>query len=206
MRRILAARETIFKYGVYLPRNDREADLSPELVRWYSGRQLEWLRLKAVGAFEYDWDKARLTRDYPDYPFADIGHLFYIYDYKFSGEHRVRLVFDGSRQSPSTYYNTYSPTVRPESIRLFHVYSVEMKWPIRQYDVPQAFLQSRVDHDIFVYPPRTNVEFPGQLLSLRCRNNLRSPKIHYRRIPVSPCRVTLMHHSPLARPEIASPG
>jgi hypothetical protein len=42
-----------------------------------------------------------------------------------------------------------------------------MGWPIRQYDVPQAFLQSAVDHDIFVYPPRGNVEFPGQILKLR---------------------------------------
>jgi hypothetical protein len=104
---------------------------------------------------------------YPQYLASDIEHLFYIYDYKFSGEHRVRLVFDGSRQSTNTYANTYSPTVRPESIRLFHVFAVEMGWDIRQYDVPQAFLQSPVDHDIFVYPPRGNVEFPGQILKLR---------------------------------------
>ncbi len=167
IRRILAARESIFKYGVYLPRNDREADMSPERARWFSGRQLEWLRLNEVGAFEFDWTKTRLAENYSDYKVSDIGHLFYIYDYKFSGEHRVRLVFDGSRQAPSTYDNTYSPTVRPESIRLFHVVGVEMGWPIRQYDVPQAFLQSAVDHDIFVYPPRGNVEFPGQILKLR---------------------------------------
>jgi hypothetical protein len=166
-RRILAARESIFKYGIYLPRNDRDADASPERARWHSGRQLEWIRLKEVGAFEYDWTKARLAREYPQYLLSDIGHLFYIYDYKFSGEHRVRLVFDGSRQSPSTYDDTYSPTVRPESIRLFHVISVEMGWVIMQYDVPQAFLQSPVDHDIFVFPPKGNIEFPGQLLKLR---------------------------------------
>jgi hypothetical protein len=167
LRRILASRETIFKYGIYLPRNDRDADASPERLRWNSGRQLEWLRLKKVGAFEYDWTKERLSRDYSHYLFADIGHLFYIYDYKFSGEHRVRLVFDGSRQGATTYDETYSPTVRPESIRFFHVYAVEMGWDIRQSDVPQAFLQAPVDHDIFVYPPRANVEFPGQLLKLR---------------------------------------
>jgi hypothetical protein len=41
IRRILAARESIFKYGIYLPRNDRDADASPERLRWNSGRQLE---------------------------------------------------------------------------------------------------------------------------------------------------------------------
>jgi hypothetical protein len=167
VRRILAAKETIFKYGIYLPRNDRDADASPERLRWKSGRQLEWLRLKEVGAFEYDWTRERLAREYPHYLSSDIGHLFYIYDYKFSGEHRVRLVFDGSRQGATTYDDTYSPTVRPESIRLFHIYSVDMGWDIKQYDVPQAFLQAPVDHDIFAYPPRPNFEFPGEILKLR---------------------------------------
>jgi hypothetical protein len=167
IRRILAARETIFKYGIYLPKNDSDADASPESARWRSGRQLEWLRLKDVQAFEYDWTKSRLAVEYPDYKFSDIGNLFYIYDYKFSGEHRVRLVFDGSRQSPATYDLTFSPTVRPESIRIFHVYSVEMDWDIRQFDVPQAFLQSHIDHTIFAYPPRSHVERPGQILKLR---------------------------------------
>jgi hypothetical protein len=58
IQRILAARESIFKYGIYLPRNDRDVDASPERARWHSGRQLEWIRLKDVGAFEYDWTKA----------------------------------------------------------------------------------------------------------------------------------------------------
>jgi hypothetical protein len=167
VRRILAARESIFKYGIYLPRNDFDADVSPERTRWNSGRQLEWLRLKQVGAFEYDWTRSRMALEHPDYAATDIGYLFFIYDYKFSGEHRVRLVFDGSRQSPSTYDETYSPTVRAESIGLFHIYAVELGFDIRQYDVPQAFLQSPIDHVIFVNPPRKFIEFPGQILKLR---------------------------------------
>ena len=42
-----------------------------------------------------------------------------------------------------------------------------MGWPIHQFDVPQAFLQSPIDHTIFVYPPRPNVEYHGQVLKLR---------------------------------------
>ncbi len=121
VRRILAARESIFKYGIYLSHNDRDADASPERARWHSGRQLEWIRLKDVDAFEYGWTKDRLFREYPSYLPSNIGHLFYIYDYKFSGEHHVHLVFDGSRQSPNTYDDTNSPTVHPDSIRMFHV-------------------------------------------------------------------------------------
>jgi hypothetical protein len=55
IRRILKAQETLFKYGTLIPRSDREAEASPEAVRWRSGRQLEWLRLLAAKTFERDW-------------------------------------------------------------------------------------------------------------------------------------------------------
>jgi hypothetical protein len=45
LRRILNAKESIFKFGVFVPRGDKEADASPEHVRWSSGRTLEWMRL-----------------------------------------------------------------------------------------------------------------------------------------------------------------
>ena len=166
IRRILKAQETIFKYGTMIPRNDAEAARSSESARWQSGKQLEWLRLKLASTFETNWTWALVREHFPDYKKTDIGHLFFIYDYKFSGEHRVRLVFDGSRQSEATYNETYAPTVCPESVRLFHVYAVEYAWPIQQYDVPQAFLRSDADCDIFVSPPNGFAEFPGQLLKL----------------------------------------
>jgi hypothetical protein len=167
IRRILACKETIHKYGVFVPRNDREADSSPEAKRWASGRQLEWIRLQEQGTFERNWDWPRLRKAYPDYQKRDVGHVFYVYDHKHSGEHRVRLVFDGSRQNPETYTDTYAPTARGESVRLFHLYAVEETWEIAQFDVPQAFLKSPIDCILFVYPPKGFDEFPGQLLRLR---------------------------------------
>jgi hypothetical protein len=108
-----------------------------------------------------------VSKSYPDYKRSDVGFLFYVYDFKFSGEHRVRLVFDGSRQSENTFSETYAPTVRAESVRLFHIVCVEEGYGIGQYDVPQAFLKADIDHDIFAYPPRGQAEFPGQILKLR---------------------------------------
>ena len=164
--KILKAQESMFKYGTFIPKSDREAEQSPEAIRWRSGRTLEWLRLRQANTFEADWTWDRVRREYPDYNKADIGHMFYVYDYKYSGEHRVRLVFDGSRQSPTTYSITYAPTVRAESVRLFHLYAVEYSWTIQQYDVPQAFLRSDADCTIFVYPPKGQSDFPNQLLKL----------------------------------------
>ena len=166
IRRIFKAQETLFKYGTFIPKSDREAELSPEAVRWKSGRQLEWLRLIAAKTFETNWTWQLIQQKYPDYKKSEIGHMFYIYDYKYSGEHRVRLVFDGSRQSPNTYSVTYAPTVRSESVRLFHLYAVEYGWSIQQFDVPQAFLRSEADCTIFVYPPKGQSDFPGQILKL----------------------------------------
>jgi hypothetical protein len=140
LRQVMATRETLFKFGTFVPKNDREANSSPEAPRWRAGRDLEWLRLNETGTFEGDWTLARMSLAYPLYMKRYIGHLFYVYDFKFSGEHRVRLVFDGSCQSPSTYSETYAPTARQESVRLFHIVAVEENYGIDQYDVPQAFL------------------------------------------------------------------
>jgi hypothetical protein len=56
LRRILNFKESIMKYGIFVPRNDHEADNSPERLRWDSGRQLEWMRLRDQGTFERNWD------------------------------------------------------------------------------------------------------------------------------------------------------
>jgi hypothetical protein len=166
-RRIMAAKESIFKYGTFVPKNDREAESSPEAARWKAGRDLEWMRLEQHGTFDGDWTWDKVREAFPLYQRTDVGFLFYVYDFKFSGEHRVRLVFDGSRQSASTYSETYAPTVRAESVRLFHIVCVEEGYHIGQYDVPQAFLKANIDHDIFAYPPKGQGLFPGQILKLR---------------------------------------
>ncbi len=150
-----------------MPKNDREANSSPEAPRWKAGRDLEWLRLGQQGTFDGTWNWEKVLSDFPSYKRSEVGYLFYVYDFKFSGEHRVRLVFDGSRQSANTFSETYAPTVRAESVRLFHIVCVEEGYTIGQYDVPQAFLKADIDHDIFAYPPRGQAEFPGQILKLR---------------------------------------
>ncbi len=167
LRRVMAAKESLFKFGTFVPRNDREAESSPEAARWKAGRSLEWVRLCKEGTFDGNWTLEKLQETLPSYKKSDIGFLFYVYDFKFSGKYQVRLVFDGSRQSASTYKVTYAPTVRAESVRLFHIFCVEEGLHIGQYDVPQAFLKADIDHDIFVYPSKGQSDFPGQILKLR---------------------------------------
>jgi hypothetical protein len=167
LRRVLSAKESIFKFGTFVPKNDRQANSSPEAPRWKAGRDLEWLRLGLQGTFDGEWTWDKVHSAFPAYRRSDIGFLFYVYDFKFTGEHRVRLVFDGSRQSASTFSETYAPTVRAESVRLFHIVCVEEGYNIGQYDVPQAFLKADIDHDIFTFPPRGQAAFSDQILKLR---------------------------------------
>jgi hypothetical protein len=167
IRKILVAKETLFKFGTFVPRNELEAQRSPEASRWLAGRDLEWLRMGQRETFARDWTWNRMQREFPKYKKSEIGHLFYVFDYKYSGEHRVRLVFDGSRQSPSTFTETYAPAARQESVRLFHIVLVEEGYFMGQYDVPQAFLLAPIDSDIFVYPPKGQSEYPGQILKLQ---------------------------------------
>jgi hypothetical protein len=63
----------MFKYGTFIPKNDREAENSPEATRWRSGRTLEWLRLRAANAFETDWTWERIRREFPSYKKSDVG-------------------------------------------------------------------------------------------------------------------------------------
>jgi hypothetical protein len=46
LRRVMAAKESLFKFGTFVPRSEREAaDASPKAPRWRAGRDLKWFRL-----------------------------------------------------------------------------------------------------------------------------------------------------------------
>jgi hypothetical protein len=82
-------------------------------------------------------------------------------DYKYSGEHRVRLDFDGSRQSATTCSVTYAPTVRAESVLSFIRSRIWMANSAIRCS-PGVF---KIKRGLY-YPPKGQSEFPGQLLKL----------------------------------------
>ena len=55
----------------------------PDAVRWKAGRDLEWMRLKAMGTFDGSWTWTRVQREFPKFTKGRFGHLFYVYDYKY---------------------------------------------------------------------------------------------------------------------------
>jgi hypothetical protein len=111
MRQILRFTVSIFKNGVQISKNESEANNSPERFQWKAGRDLEWIRLGNRGTFGESYTWAQLQVKFPQYQKVDIGMTFFVYDFKHSGEHRVRLVFNESRQTAATYSETFAPTV-----------------------------------------------------------------------------------------------
>jgi hypothetical protein len=75
LRRVMAAKESLFKFGTFVPRSEREAESSPEAPRWRAGRDLEWLRLRDKGTFARDWSWKRIQHEFSQYKKADIYWL-----------------------------------------------------------------------------------------------------------------------------------
>lgn len=69
--------------------------------------------------------------------------------------YKARLVAKGFHQQPGIdFAETYSPVVKPITIRTVLAIAVSAGWPIRQVDVSNAFLHSRLQETVYMaHPP-----------------------------------------------------
>ena len=76
--------------------------------------------------------------------------------------YKARLVAQGFSQRPSEDYNeTFAPVARFGSISTLLAYSVYRNMKIHQMDVKTAFLNGRLDEDIYMKQPE-GFEMPGK--------------------------------------------
>ena len=100
------------------------------------------------------WELVTIPRE------RDVVSLKLIYKIKLNQEgdiqrHKERLVSRGFTQKPGIdFYETFSPVARLETIRTVIVVAAQKKWKIFQLDVKSAFLNGKLNEEIYVEQPQ----------------------------------------------------
>ncbi|XP_019094505.1 PREDICTED: uncharacterized protein LOC109129917 [Camelina sativa] len=95
----------------------------------------------------------------PRPPNVNIVRSMWLFKHKYNADgvlnrHKARLVATGKSQEEGHDYNeTFSPVVKPATIRIVLNVGVALDWPIQQLDVKNAFLQGDLQETVYIHQP-----------------------------------------------------
>ena len=102
----------------------------------------------------HTWDLVELPKN------KDVIGLKWVYKTKYKEDgsiqkHKARLVAKGYSQQPGVDFNeTFAPVARMETIRTFLALAAQHELPIYQLDVKSAFLNGKLEEEVYVQQPQ----------------------------------------------------
>ena len=73
--------------------------------------------------------------------------------------YKARLVANGNQQAAGVdFAETFSPVIKQPTFQVVLAIALQSQWPIRQLDVSNVFLHGTIYEDVFMKPPRDNVD------------------------------------------------
>ena len=122
--------------------------------------EIEWRDLRAKGVFRKT-DKMKNTAD------GEVLPLMWVFAYKTDGDgylsrFKARLVVRGDLQVPLD--NTYAATLAIRNFRALIAIANYFDLELKQYDVPTAFLNAKINRTVYAETPETFRHTEGELI------------------------------------------
>lgn len=146
--------------GIKIPRTYKEAMSSPHSKEWDEAVRVEIEQLILNGT----WEECILPKG------ANLVSTKWVFTIKETPKGNIdrfkaRLVARGFSQSYGIDYSeTFAPTVRMDTLRIFLAMVAKRNLECSQFDIKNAFTESRLKEDIFLAPPEGVVVSNGKVL------------------------------------------